>query len=91
MSGSSNNIVPPMNESDHVPLLKARRDYTNLDRIEAGLRRARAAIKEAKQGNQTQDPDFVPIGPMYRDANAFHRYGNRGLSKSSSILSCSAY
>jgi hypothetical protein len=76
MSGSIN-IVPPMNES----LLKARRDYTNLDRLEAGLRRARTAIKEAKQGNQTQDPDYVPIGPMYRDANAFHRYGNRGLSK----------
>ncbi|KAE8098435.1 hypothetical protein FH972_016501 [Carpinus fangiana] len=68
MSGSIN-IVPPMNES----LLKARRDYTNLDRLEAGLRRARTAIKEAKQGNQTQDPDYVPIGPMYRNANAFHR------------------
>ncbi|KAE8098437.1 hypothetical protein FH972_016503 [Carpinus fangiana] len=68
MSGSGN-IVPPVNES----LLKARRDYTNLDRLEVGLRRARTAIKEAKQGNQTQDPDYVPIGPMYRDANAFHR------------------
>lgn len=83
MSGPS--IVPPMNESDVPELLKGRRDYTNLDRLESGLRRARVAIKEAKQGNQTQDPDYVPIGPMYRDAKAFHRYGNRALSNFSSI------
>lgn len=50
---------------------------TGLDRIEAGLRRARAAIKEAKQyGNQTHeilDPDYVPDGPIYRNAKAFYR------------------
>ncbi|XP_041024931.1 probable glycosyltransferase At5g03795 isoform X1 [Juglans microcarpa x Juglans regia] len=71
MSGHSS-IVPPMNES-HVPMMKARRDYTKLDRLEAGLTRARAAIKEAKHGNQTQDPDYAPVGPMYRRANAFYR------------------
>ncbi|GMY25074.1 probable glycosyltransferase At5g03795 isoform X1 [Fagus crenata] len=70
MAGSR--IDPPMNES-HDPLLKARRDFSNLDRLEASLRRARAAIKDAKHGNQTQDPDFVPQGPIYRNANVFHR------------------
>lgn len=72
--GSIVTIVPPMNES-RVPLIKARRrDYTKLDRLEAGLRRARAAIKEAKHGNQTQDPDYAPVGPIYRRANTFYRY-----------------
>ncbi|KAG6693558.1 hypothetical protein I3842_09G006400 [Carya illinoinensis] len=72
MSGRMSSIVPPMNES-HVPNMKARRDYTKLDRLEAGLRRARAAIKEANHGNQTQDNDYAPVGPMYRCANAFYR------------------
>lgn len=72
ISTSGNTSVPVANETQ-VPLLKPRRHYSNLDRLEAGLRRARAAIKEAKQGNQTQDPDYVPIGPMYRDAGSFHR------------------
>ncbi|XP_075637883.1 putative glycosyltransferase At5g03795 [Castanea sativa] len=72
-------IFPPMNESyDPVlespdPLLKARRDHSNLDTLEAGLSRARAAIREAKRANQTQDPGFVPLGPMYRNANVFYR------------------
>ncbi|KAK7839754.1 probable glycosyltransferase At5g03795 [Quercus suber] len=71
-------IFPPMNESyDPVespdPLLKARRDHSNLDTLEAGLSRARAAIREAKHANQTQDPGFVPLGPMYRNANVFYR------------------
>lgn len=74
MSGRMSSIVPPMNEYSHVPNMKARRDYTKLDRLEAGLRRARAAIKEANHGNQTQDTDYAPVGPMYRCANAFYRY-----------------
>ncbi|KAL0543713.1 hypothetical protein IC582_018817 [Cucumis melo] len=65
------------NDSSYESAVKVRarrqREYTKLERIEAGLRRARAAIREAKFLNQTQDPDFVPSGPMYWNSKAFHR------------------
>ncbi|KAB1221222.1 hypothetical protein CJ030_MR2G020380 [Morella rubra] len=79
ISGPANNasmrgpsFAPLLNES-HPPRVKAGPGYTNLERLEAGLRRARAAIKEAKHANETQNNDYVPIGPMYRNANAFYR------------------
>ncbi|OWM69658.1 hypothetical protein CDL15_Pgr025507 [Punica granatum] len=56
-----------------LPPLPPLREYTILDRLEGGLRRARSAIREQKNGSSTSDPDYVPIGPMYRNANAFHR------------------
>ena len=64
----------PRNES-YIPLTREIKQpkLNILDRIEAGLRQARAAIREAKNGNQTQDPDYVPMGPMYHNAKAFHR------------------
>ncbi|KAB1221223.1 hypothetical protein CJ030_MR2G020379 [Morella rubra] len=68
-STSGPSFLPPLNES-HAPRMKAGPGYSNLGRLEAGLRRARAAIKEAKHANQTQDPDYYPVGPMYRNANA---------------------
>lgn len=68
-------IFPPLNNSHVLPMRGTiQRKYSSLDRLEAGLWRARAAIKKAKTGNQTNDPDYIPTGPMYWNAAAFHRY-----------------
>ncbi|GAV68064.1 Exostosin domain-containing protein [Cephalotus follicularis] len=66
--------VNAMNES-HALRMKPKREksYSNLERLEAGLQRARAAIKNATRENQIQESEYVPIGPMYWDAKAFHR------------------
>ncbi|KAJ4979725.1 hypothetical protein NE237_010505 [Protea cynaroides] len=63
------------NESD-VDLVtrKVPKEHSRLERLEAGLARARAAIREAaKTWNQTTDPDYIPQGPMYWKPRAFHR------------------
>lgn len=74
-SGEPQIIVVSWNESQNAPIVKARRqrEYTNLERLEGHLMRARSAISEAKTGNQTQDAEYTPVGPMYWNAKAFHR------------------
>ncbi|CAI9762110.1 unnamed protein product [Fraxinus pennsylvanica] len=48
--------------------------YSNLERIEAGLARARAMIRAARNKNESlDDPDYVPRGPLHLNANVFHR------------------
>lgn len=61
----------------HAPDINAatpKRDYTCLQWLEGSLRRPRVAIRDAKLGNRSQDSNYTPHGPMYWNANAFHRY-----------------
>ncbi|PPD66415.1 hypothetical protein GOBAR_DD36705 [Gossypium barbadense] len=73
INGTPNNATTSSNETIALPLKHNRQVRTKLDKVEAGLQRARSAIREAKNGSQLRDPDYVPVGPMYWDAKAFHR------------------
>ncbi|TYJ50707.1 hypothetical protein E1A91_A01G228300v1 [Gossypium mustelinum] len=59
------NATISLNESISLPLKRNRRVRTKLDKLEARLQRAGAAIKDAKNSSQLLDPEYVPIGPMY--------------------------
>ncbi|XP_073147400.1 probable glycosyltransferase At5g03795 [Henckelia pumila] len=64
-------------EGHQINVTKApisQRKYSDLKLLEADLIQARAAIKKAKDRNQTEDdPDYVPNGPMYWNPQVFHR------------------
>ena len=75
---SGSYFVPSMVENTPFPIRSARSQKSHgnvLERLEAGLVQARTAIREAKNGNQTQkDPEYVPVGPIYWNTKAFQRY-----------------
>ncbi|XP_008796633.3 probable glycosyltransferase At5g03795 [Phoenix dactylifera] len=68
--------APASEESNISNTRRKRRKDTKLERLELGLARARAAIREAVQNSNRPalaDKDYVPKGPAYRNSYAFHR------------------
>ncbi|KAK3184583.1 hypothetical protein Dsin_031869 [Dipteronia sinensis] len=67
-----------LNELKQAPQVdKVVRRYSKLEKLEAGLARARSSIREAaliRNSTSThRDSDYVPRGSIYTNANAFHR------------------
>ncbi|KAG8376648.1 hypothetical protein BUALT_Bualt09G0085300 [Buddleja alternifolia] len=71
---NKSNIFPPLGEIQVLPSSpRISRRFSNLQILEAKLQRARAAIRDAKSGNEAYDPDYIPTGPIYWNPSAFHR------------------
>ncbi|XP_047312055.1 probable glycosyltransferase At5g03795 [Impatiens glandulifera] len=66
-SNNLSNVAPSPVISD------SSRKWSEIELIEAGLARVRSSVMEAKNSSykNVQDPDFIPKGPMYWNANAF--------------------
>ncbi|XP_071701905.1 probable glycosyltransferase At5g03795 [Rutidosis leptorrhynchoides] len=74
ISSNISNFHLSTNETDNLPTItKVPRNFTSLDKLEAGLVQARAAIKDARNETQINDPDYTPYGPIYWNASVFHR------------------
>ncbi|KAL3839736.1 hypothetical protein ACJIZ3_024327 [Penstemon smallii] len=66
---------PSFNDTRVLPLSpKIIRKFSNLQILETRLQQARAAIRDTQQsGNRSHDPDYIPTGPIYWNAPAFHK------------------
>lgn len=53
--------------------LMKKRVTKKIEKIEFQLQKARVAIKAASTDDPVDDPDYVPLGPMYWNAKVFHR------------------